>query len=422
MLSAKLDSVSRSRRKMIGAAIAAMTALGLPGAARAQDSFSLVGPLTAPSLIVNGPSAVAALPNGGAFIAGAAGGGELYSPSTQTFSAVDMGEPYQTATLMGNGAVLLACSGVDNGSGASPAAIYDPQTGAIASTGDMPMVVSACTATLLDNGEVLIAGGIKTSGAPSGAAAIYDPASGAFSATGALNQGRYGHTATLLKDGTVLIAGGTQYSAGYGPALNSAEVYDPSGGQFVTTGAMADPRAYAAAAPLPNGEVLISGGEATFNDNPTQPTQFWNTAEIYDPSSGTFSGGGAMTTARTRHLAQPLSNGQILVAGGLTSVTSAGATASAEIYDPMAASFSAIAPMQVSRSFVAATTLTNGQVLVAGGLDSGTILSSAEIYTPTISTARKSSPRVEKRVLATSPARLRLTALVLTKGFDSLVW
>ena len=425
MLSAKLNPVSSSRHKMICAAIGALIALALPGAvASAQDSFSLVGPLTAPRLIVNGPSAVAALPGGGAFIAGAAGDdvGQLYNPSTQTFSSVDMGEPYQTATLLGNGAVLLACSGVDDGSGASPAAIFDPQTGAVARTGDMPMAVSDCTATLLNNGEVLIAGGVKSSGAPSNAGAIYDPNGGAFSATGALNQGRYGHTATLLGDGTVLIAGGTQYNAGFGPALNSAELYDLSTGQFVTTGAMANPRAYAAAAPLPNGEVLISGGEATFNDDPAQPVQFWNTAEIYDPSSGSFSAGGAMTTARTRHFAETMSNGQILIAGGLTSVASANATASAEIYDPATGSFAAVPPMQASRSFTAAAVLINGQVLVAGGLDSGTVLSAAEIYTPTPSMARKSSPREPKLASANSPERPLLAALALTKGFHSLVW
>ena len=85
----------------------------------AQGAFSLVGALSVSRLIVNGPAAVAALPNSGVFIAGAAGHNtaEIYNPSSGTFSLTDMGEPYQSATLMQNGAVLLACSGVDNGSG-----------------------------------------------------------------------------------------------------------------------------------------------------------------------------------------------------------------------------------------------------------------------------------------------------------------
>lgn len=425
MLSGKSDLVSGSYRKLVSAAIGALIVLGLSvTAAHAQSGFGLVGPMTIPRLVVNGPSAVAALPNGGAFIAGAAGSsvGELYNPSTQTFSAVNMGEPYQIAVLLGNGEVLLACGGIDNSSGARPAAIYDPQTGATARTGDMPTAISACTGTLLNNGEVLIAGGIDANGAPSNAAAIYDPTTGAFSATGALNQGRYGHTATLLQNGTVLIAGGTQYDAGYGPSLNSAELYDPSTGQFAVTGAMANPRAYAAAAPLPNGEILISGGEATFNDNPAQPVRFWNTAEIYDPSSGTFSGAGAMTTARTRHFAQSLANGQILIAGGLTSPASANATASAEIYDSATGSFSAIAPMQASRSFMAAASLTDGQVLVAGGLDSSSILSSAEIYTPAVSTARVNSLNPAKRAAASSPSPLRPVSMVFTRRLGGHAW
>jgi hypothetical protein len=427
MSSAMLNPVPKLNKKTIRLVVGMLAAIGLPSvgtAAHAQDVFSLIGSLTVPRLLVNGPAAVAPLPNGGVLIAGSSGHStaEVYNASLGTFTAVDMGEPYQAATLMQNGAVLLSCSGVNDGSGTSPAALYNPQTGALFRTGDMPTVVSACTGTLLGGGGVLLAGGMNGAGAPSNSAAIYDPASGTFSATGALANGRYGHTATLLKDGTVLLAGGTQYNAGYGPSLSSAELYDPSTGQFTGTGSLGSPRAYAAAALLPDGRVLVSGGEATFNDNSTQPVQFWNTAEIYDPASGTFSATGTMTTARTRHSAAPLANGQVLIAGGLTSTTSANATASAEIYDPASGSFSATGSMSTGRSFLAAVPLTNGLVLVAGGLDGGTILNSAEIYAPAISTARKDSPRGSKNVLASLSPEPRLMALTLAAGFAGFIW
>lgn len=376
--------------------------------ANAQNTFSATGSMTIPRLVVNGKAAVAALANGEVFVAGSSGTGtaEIYSSSTGTFSSAEMGQPYESATLMQDGRVLLACSGMDNGSGTSPAAIFNPQNGTFTQTGDMPAVVSACTGTLLVGGKVLIAGGVDASGAPSSAAEIYDPSSGAFSATGSLVEGRYGHTATLLNGGAVLIAGGTRYNSGFGPALSSAELYDPSSGQFSLTGRMGNSRAYAAATLLQDGRVLITGGEATFNDNPTHPVEFWNTAEIYDPESGTFSSASTMTSTRTRHSATLLSNGQVLIAGGLNSIISANATASAEIYDPASNSFTATGNMGTGRSFQAAVALGNGQVLVAGGLNGSSVLSSAELYTSASAPQASNDSSPNKRALMQTPSRL----------------
>ena len=53
-------------------------------------------------------------------------------------------------------------------------------------------------------------------------AELYDPASGTWTATGSLGTARDAHTATLLPNGKVLVAGGNN-----GPALSSAELYDP---------------------------------------------------------------------------------------------------------------------------------------------------------------------------------------------------
>jgi hypothetical protein len=66
---------------------------------------------------------------------------------------------------------------------------------------------------------------------------------------------RASHTATLLAKGQVLVAGGSG-----GELLDSAELYDPGTGTWAATGSMGTARASYAATALPGGEVLVSGG------------------------------------------------------------------------------------------------------------------------------------------------------------------
>jgi hypothetical protein len=104
-------------------------------------------------------------------------------------------------------------------------------------------------------------------------------------------------------------------------------------------------------------------------------------AELYDPTSGTWSSTGSMLTARGSHSSNLLPNGHLLVAGGL-SVNSGSFTylASAELYDPMAGTWSTTTPFNVARSDHTATLLPNGQLLVATGLSAGTLTASAELF------------------------------------------
>ena len=70
-----------------------------------------------------------------------------------------------------------------------------------------------------------------------------------------MNSARIQHTASLLNNGNVLVAGGCN-----GSTLNSAEVYDPSTGSWTVTVAMTDKRSFHTASVLPNGKVLVTGG------------------------------------------------------------------------------------------------------------------------------------------------------------------
>src|SRR5262249_20124323 len=143
------------------------------------------------------------------------------------------------------------------------------------------------TATLLPNGKVLVVGGIDADegGRITNSAEIYDPATGIWAATGGLNTAsRSDHSATLLPNGKVLVAGGLTQIVTY-LTTNTAELYDPSTGRWSATGSLSTARHYQTATLLPDGKVLVAAGSGANNVSNTP----LNTAELYDPSIGTWS-------------------------------------------------------------------------------------------------------------------------------------
>jgi Galactose oxidase, central domain len=147
--------------------------------------------------------------------------------------------------------------------------------------------------------------------------------SGAWTNTGSLNTPRTAHTATLLASGHVLVVGGEDATKTF---LTSAELYNPATGNWTVTGSTATPRLDHTATLLPNGEVLVAGGYLGLDSH--FQAIYTATAELYDPSSGTWKATGSMTVPRALHGATLLPNGQVLVAGG------SNATTNAELYDP----------------------------------------------------------------------------------------
>jgi hypothetical protein len=150
---------------------------------------------------------------------------------------------------------------------------------------------------------------------------------GTFTPAGYLNAPRQFHTATLLTNGKVLVAGGFGFFAGVLRVWASAELYDPSSRSFTATGDMTTPRSYHTATLLPDGKALITGGWPEVDDG----RSVLHSAELYDPTTATFTSVGDMTAARRRHTATLLNNGKVLIAGyGRTT---------AELYDPTTRTF-----------------------------------------------------------------------------------
>ncbi len=191
---------------------------------------------------------------------------------------------------------------------------------------------------------------------------------GSFMPVGTLVTPLTERTATLLQNGQVLLTGGVDNSSN---VYSSAELYNPTTQTFSATGRMYEARFLHTATLLPNGKVLITGG----NSNTTQ----LSTAELYNPATGTFSYTGNMSTARSEHSATLLKNGQVLVAGGNSNGT-------AELYNPSSGTFTPTGSLTTARSQHTATLLENGTVLVVGGQYLSSVLASAEIYNPTAGT------------------------------------
>lgn len=301
---------------------------------------------------------------------------------------------------------------------------------------------NAVTAPLPD-GRILIAGGeySDTSHHVLRSAEIFDPATSTFTALPAsgntqMNSARSGAMAAPLPDGRVLIAGGFDGNV----RLIAAEIFNPANNTFTpqpdgTDTLLHSPRQSGVAAPLPDGRVLIAGGNdggdgltsaeifspttmtftalpnggktrlGTLRDGPAaavlndgrvlivggqnQDDNESYTADIFDPTTNTFSPlpeGSNMTQARFQPVAASLPDGKVLIAGGFNA--NDGYLKSSELFDPATNTFTAGPDMGTMRKGAVAAGLNNGRILVASGfffLDASNLsvwLQSAELFVP----------------------------------------
>ncbi len=167
---------------------------------------------------------------------------------------------------------------------------------------------------------------------------------------------RESHTATRLMNGEVLIVGGHQGRRADITIYDSAELYDPSQGTFRLTGKMIVPRHKHDATLLADGRILISGGS-----DKRDAQGIYHSTEIFDAETGTFTLATEMHNARFKHADTSLllPNKQVLLAGG-ASIT--------EIYDPKSGIFHKVVDgIDMTRLFATTTLLSNGEILFAGG-------------------------------------------------------
>jgi WD40 repeat protein len=273
---------------------------------------------------------------------------------------------------------------------------------------------SGHTATLLQNGKVLICGGFSGyNGTVWASAELYDLKTRTFGATGDMTTPRLGHTATLLPDGRVLIAGGRPtrgYTYGQNVLLRSAELYDPASGKFTVTANMTTERIAHSATLLNDGRVLITGG-----GNFIWVNMWFSSAELYDPVTATFTATGSMTIERAGPTATLLPGGKVLVAGGDSGDD--GPIPTVEIYDPGSGLFSfagATGPWS-SLGPTIMSALPNGKVLMDMMFYDGPS-ANAQLYDPVTMTFTPTGSMTAQRYYSTT---LLSTGTVLAAGSGS---
>lgn len=336
-----------------------------------------------------------------------------------------------TATLLPTGEVLVV-GGLDvNGvyTSLASAELYNPKHGKWTVTGSLSVGRTGFTATLLANGQVLVAGGSDYQIRCYATAELYNPSTGTWSLTGSMSQPRCLHSATLLPDGKILVSGGVNSLYDFSrPTVTGAEIYDPGSGTWTATGSLNVSRADAATSLLQDGKVLTAGGYSNTGNN--NPNAYLTSAEIYDPSTGQWS----LTSSISGPVGAPtnpvtLSDGDVLIAndaefyipntaswavtGALPALTGAPTkaallgngnvlgtgirckstkfyncfgvpTALADLYSFSENTWSQTGSMNSPRFSQTMTLLPSGEVLVVGGYYGiyRTALSSAELYTP----------------------------------------
>jgi Kelch motif len=185
---------------------------------------------------------------------------------------------------------------------------------------------------------------------------------------------RYFHAATLLADGRVLITGGA-ISTPQTQTTNTAEIYDPATGSFSVITPMMYNHECQQSVLLNSGQVLLLGGSGVRTGD--------NHSEVFDPQASGFSLTGPLPPALDNNscagaVAAVLADGKVFTISEWATV---------QIYAPAMQSFAPAGALHLPYSFndglPTATLLMDGSVLVAGGYWDAGIYRTAATYDET---------------------------------------
>ena len=226
----------------------------------------------------------------------------------------DLSRPmaYPVLVPLIDGRVLVMGTGGDGGDPTWTAELYDPATGASNPLGPLatpPGFVDS--AVRLKDGRVLILADRS--------ALIFDPTTLLVAPVSPMVPSS---VAAVLHDGRVLIAGGmTQSGKGVNSGLLPTELLDPDTLRLSATGSIGSEAM--SLTTLPDGRVFVVAGDA---------------AQVYDPTTGTFSAAGRTSSSFSVSHAISLPDGRVVVFGSGGGVSHH--FSYTEVWDPTSRTFS----------------------------------------------------------------------------------
>ena len=308
---------------------------------------------------------------------------------------------------------VLAIGGISGGTKASnyvtEAELYDPVTGTFTLVSDLSgdkgrmkrgsvkVGAVAATAVKLQDGRVLVCGGYgvekkgwfglgKAKVDTLESAFLFDPADNTFTRVGDMNYSRHSHTATIMDDGRVLIAGGYNDSLWSKDKTQAPfEIFDPAKKAFEKSGSIfsrfksVEPRMDHTATAIEGGTgILLSGGnyyKGGYLFGLVKPKlQMCKGSETVRGTKTDRAGD--LNQARMNHAATAISSREVVIAGGhdLSSIVS-----SIEVFNSASGQWSAAGSLAKGRTGCQLAS-TQTQTLVIGGTDGVSEVATVEVF------------------------------------------
>jgi len=318
------------------------------------------------------------LADGRVLVVGGGGAPELYDPAAETWQAAPPSTgvfEYARSVVLADGRMLVT--------GATPndpidSEIFNPADDSWSRPGQMVHPRSYHSMVRLADGRVLVAGGYLEDGEGGETTVIiseiFDPSTGTYTTSGSIGERMEIPGLTLLADGLVLLTGN-----------DTAKTFNPQTTVWRPIATPAISRLYHASVGLADGRVMLVGGISA------------QEAEIYDPSTNSWSSGGTLSEVRIAPAVNLLPSGQVIVTGGSNDHGEVSATA--EAWDPATGEWSNVGSMRGIRLGHHQTLLEDGGLLVTGGStglgSDWTQLATSERYAPPagVSSARRPGGR-----------------------------
>lgn len=329
---------------------------------------------------------------------------ELFDPTTKKW-ATSSSLPTSTsvsgfgagtnAVQLANGSVFIAggfgLSSGTTGTAHSGTALRDPATGTwtMKATMDTIRAWHVMVRTTVDSTPgILVAGGqralsLSSTSKPLGSTQFYDPATDSWLTLPSLLTARTKARAVVLTDGRILIAGGETYTTS-NIVTNTAEIFTPSSKTWTATGTMTSPRTQAELVALPGGKAVIAGGAPYYSPSSTAMYMPHDTLEVFDGSAWTTLTS-KLSLGRWQMSSALTPDGKVLFSGGqyyesFTSLETAAADLFVPGSDPTKGTVVGAGTMVNKRTLHASVTLPTLGVLVAGGLIDSSETTLSELF------------------------------------------